>query len=110
MKTLRRLWHSNRIALIGFVIAALAVAFFAVRMLAFTIYFADPAHRLGPIMGWMTPGMVARTRHLPPEAVAEALGLDPAAPRRKTLGEIAAERGVPLEVLIEPLQSLLERP
>ncbi|WP_372840165.1 hypothetical protein [Phaeovulum sp.] len=110
MKTLQRLWRNNRIALIGFVIAALAVAFFAVRMLVFTIYFADPAHRLAPIRGWMTPGMVARTRHLPPEVVADALGLDLTGPRRKTLNEIAAERGVPLEVLIAPLLPLLEQP
>lgn len=110
MKRLRRLWRQRPVALIGFVIAALAVVFFAVRMLVFTIYWADPAHRDRPPEGWMTPGMVARTRHLPSEVVAEALGLDSEAPRRMTLAEIAAERGVPLEVLIAPLLPLLARP
>ena len=110
MKRLRTLWRQRPIALVGFVIAALAVVFFAVRMAVFTIYWADPAHRDGPIEGWMTPGMVARTRHLPPEVVAEALGLDRSAPRRMTLAEIAAERGVPLQALIAPLLPLLERP
>ncbi|MDP1668322.1 hypothetical protein [Phaeovulum sp.] len=110
MKTLRRLWRNNRLALIGFTLAAFAVLFFAARMLVFTIYWSDPAHRDGPIEGWMTPGMLARARHLPPEAVAEALGLDRDQPRRMTLAELAAERGVPLEVLLAPLLPLLTPP
>lgn len=109
MKKLRRLWRTNRLALIGFTLAAAAVLFFAVRMLVFTIYWADPAHRDRPIEGWMTPGMVARTRHLPPEDVARALGLDRDLPRRTTLAEIAAQRGVPLEALIAGLLPLLEQ-
>ncbi|PKP71067.1 MAG: hypothetical protein CVT82_03655 [Alphaproteobacteria bacterium HGW-Alphaproteobacteria-4] len=110
MNTLARLWRTNRWALIGFLLAAVAVLFFAVRMLVSTIYWADPAHRNGPIEGWMTPGMVARSRHLPPEAVADALGLDRGTSRRTTLAEIAAARGVPLEALITPLLPLLAQP
>jgi len=110
MNRLRRLWRRRPIALIGFAVAALAVAFFAVRMVVFTAYWADPAHRDSPIEGWMTPGMVARSRHLPPEAVAEALGLDHTAPRHMTLAELAAERGVPLDALLAPLLPLLEQP
>jgi len=110
MNTLRRLWQTNRLALIGFALAAVAVVFFAVRMLVFTVYWADPAHRAGPIEGWMTPAMLARTRHIPPEAVARALGLGRDVPRRTTLAEIAAERGVPLQALIAEILPLLEQP
>ncbi|MBW6507126.1 MAG: hypothetical protein K0B00_10310 [Rhodobacteraceae bacterium] len=110
MRTLARLWRTNRWEVIGFGLAAVAVLFFATRMLVSTIYWADPAHRFGPIEGWMTPGMVARSRHLPPDVVADALGLDRGQLRRMTLTEIAAERGVPLDELLAPLLPLLPRP
>lgn len=76
----------------------------AVRTTVFALYWADPAHRDAPIEGWMTPGYVAHSWHLPHDAMAEALALEPGSGRPRTLDEIAAARGVPLEALIAQIE------
>ncbi len=63
--------------------------FFAVRLLMFTVYWADPEHRGQPLEGWMTPGYVAHSYDLSPEVVRDALELDPGDEKRRTLAEIA---------------------
>ncbi len=89
---------------------ALAVAgFFAVRLTLFTIYWADPAHREQRIEGWMTPGYVARSWDVDPEAIRAAL---PAPPEtrpgaRPTLAQIAADEGIALPDLITSLQAAI---
>lgn len=110
MKTLKRLWKTNRVALIGFVLAAAAVAFFTLRIVVATLYWSNPAHRQQTPEGWMTPGMVARSWHLPRETLAEVPGIAASGERGLTLNEIAARRGIPLSALIAEMMTVLQRP
>jgi len=95
-------WH-----VIGFVLALVAVSFFAVRFVVSAIYWADPAHRAQSPEGWMTPGYIARSWHLDREAVAAALALDIKQERGLTLAELARARGVPLHDLLAELAAAL---
>ncbi|RME13786.1 MAG: hypothetical protein D6801_10515 [Alphaproteobacteria bacterium] len=96
-----RMWRAAPVATVVLALALAAFAVFAGRSVAFWVYWHDPAHREQVISGWMTPGYVAHSWHVPREVVLKALDL-PAAPpkRRMSLDEIAAERGVPTEELI----------
>jgi hypothetical protein len=87
--TIKLLWRDNKLLFSGFVLALAVMVFFAVRSIAFWVYWADPAHRNQDIQAWMTPRYVAHSWHVPPEFVGEALGLKPGS-GRTTIGEVAA--------------------
>lgn len=93
----RTLWRKHRLLFPAFVVALLVTAFFAVRLLVFTVYWADPAHRGQPLEGWMTPRYVAHSYHLSPEVVRDVLDLDPGDGKRRTLAEIAEASDLTLE-------------
>lgn len=87
---------------------ALAVTlFFAVRVVLFTIFWSDPAHRDQPIDGWMSPGFVSHSWHVPPEVIGQALELPPPDDRHLSLDEIAEQRGVPVASLIDSLDAAI---
>ena len=92
----------------AFACALALTLFFAVRLVLFSIYWADPKHREQPIAGWMTPGFVAHSWHVPREVMLDLLGPPPeGAPKRPTLDDIAAERGVPVEDLIAEIEAAI---
>lgn len=64
------------------------------------VYWADPAHRDRPIEGWMTPRYVVQSWGLPPEIVTEALGDGPMPGKRRTIEDLAADRGISVEELV----------
>ncbi|WP_323764990.1 hypothetical protein [Marinovum sp.] len=101
------LWRDNKLLLAGFVLALAVMAFFAIRTVAFWIYWADPTHRNQAIEPWMTPRYVAHSWHVPPEVVAEALDLRPGS-GRITLAEIAARDGVSLEEIAARVVAAIE--
>lgn len=107
VQTLGRLWQSHRVALIAFMLALVAVSFFAIHFLVSAIYWADPAHRAQSPEGWMTPFYIARSWHLDREVVAKALALDFKQERGLTLAELARARGVPLHDLLAELAAAL---
>lgn len=94
-----QLWERNRMGLIAFVLAASVSLFFILRLGIFWIYWSDPAHRGQPIEGWMTPGYIAYSHHVPRGLIAEALGLTPGRHPHKTLEDIAEESGRTVEEL-----------
>jgi len=108
MSALGHLWRHHRVALVAFVLAALVTLFFAVRMLVFTLYWADPVHHHQPLAGWMTPHYIARSWHVPPEVVIGALGTDPQRGKPRSLAEIARERGLPLSDLTAAVQTAID--
>ena len=57
----------------------------------------------------MTPGYIVRSYGIAPEVMAQTLGLDPGSARGKTLEEIAATQGVPLDRLLEAVQAVVTR-
>ncbi|MEY3308092.1 MAG: hypothetical protein RLZZ413_2130 [Pseudomonadota bacterium] len=63
----------------------------------------------GPVQAWMTPGYIVRSYGIAPEVMAQTLGLDPGSARGKTLEEIAATQGVPLDRLLEAVQAVVPR-
>jgi hypothetical protein len=105
---LRRIWQAAPVAtvILG---GALAVSlFFAVRLVAFWIYWADPAHRDQAIEPWMTPGYVAHSWGVPREIAFEALGLPPAPGGPRSMADLAAERGVSVAELARDLQAAID--
>jgi hypothetical protein len=102
----RWVWKEHRIATLVFGTAVAVAVIFAVRLVAFWIFWANPAHRKMAPEGWMTPGYVAMSWDVPREVVGEALGLE--AGKRRALEDIAAERGVHLSDLIADLQAALD--
>lgn len=63
----------------------------------------------GPVQAWMTPGYILRSYGIAPEVMAQTLGLDPGSARGKTLEEIAAAQGIPLDRLLEAVQAVVPR-
>ncbi len=89
----------------AFLLAAALTVMFTIRTVAFTIYWANPAHRDQPIEPWMTPRYVAHSWDLPPERVAAALGLEPGSARGLSLAEIAASGGLSLEEIEQRIRA-----
>ena len=96
MSALGRLWRHNRLALLAFVAATALTVFFTARMMVFSVYWADPAHHNQAIAGWMTPRYIARSWHVPPEAIETVTGGRPGTGHPRTLDQIAADAGVPM--------------
>lgn len=91
-----------------FVAGVAATLFFAVRLFLMTVYWSDPVHRDQTIAGWMTPGYVAQSWHVPREVVGGALGLDPQSDERGlTLSALAKARGVEPQSLTEALEAAI---
>jgi hypothetical protein len=104
------LWRHHRILVLICALGAAASLFFAVRLVVFWLYWANPDHHRAPLEGWMTIGYVARSWKVPPEVL-----LDLAAPGQRggrplTLADIAAAGGEPLSALIDRLESALPPP
>ncbi|WP_172294127.1 hypothetical protein [Pseudoruegeria sp. HB172150] len=82
--------------------AALALTlFFLVQGALHAMYWSDPAHRDEQIAGWMTPGYVAHSWHVPRDVMIAAIGAgDPGKGERPTLDSIARDQGISTDELI----------
>ena len=97
---IRQHWQHNRLALIGFGVALIAVLYFGFQTLTHALYWNDPAHQDQALAGWMTPRYVAQSYAVPPEVFGPALFLDPdQKPRRLSLDRIADDNDVSLDEL-----------
>ncbi len=110
MRMIRRMWTAAPIATAILGLALVATAFFAVRLVAFWIYWSDPAHRDQVIEPWMTPRYVAHSWHVPREVMVEALGqdLEQGNGGPPNLARLAAERGVTTAELITVIEAAIE--
>ena len=93
----RTIWRKHRFLSIAFIAALVVTAFFAARLVVFSLYWAEPSHQEQPVEGWMTPRYVALSHDLPPGVVREALDLEPVEGERHTLEEIAESSSLTLE-------------
>ncbi|MEZ5779431.1 MAG: hypothetical protein R3E44_13810 [Paracoccaceae bacterium] len=109
MRALAHLWRDHRIAFLAFLAAATVSLFFAGRLIVFTVYWSDPAHRDQRPAGWMTPGYIARSWHVPRDDLGRELGLAPAPGKAQTLADIARARGQPLAEVIADIEAALTR-
>lgn len=105
-ETIRTLWRSNKILVIAFAVALALTVLFGIRTTAFLIYWSN--HQNVPVAGWMSPGYVAKSYRVDIETVRKSLGLDPDTRDRRPIGRIAADRGVPAEVLIRQVNEALK--
>lgn len=97
----------RRLLKAGFGVALVVTLYFAFQ-LGQTAFHWDQARNRQDLEPWMTPRYVAHTRRVPPEVIGAALGLSPdAPPRRMTLREVAALRGVPVEELMRALDAAI---
>jgi hypothetical protein len=107
MSVLGQLWRDHRVAFLAFLTALAVTLFFAVRFVAFALYWSDPAHRDQVPEAWMTPGYVARSWHVPRGDLLRALDLPSASDRPRSLAEIAAERGIPVATLLDEVATAI---
>ena len=102
---LARLWHEQRLVLIAFALAVGLTAFFGGRMVVRALYWSNPAHHRQMPEPWMTPGYLARSWHLPNGALDAVLG--PRDGGRRSLEEIARDRGIPVAQLLDDVAAVL---
>ena len=105
MSALRYFLTKQPIAFAVFAAAALIMVFFAVKFLLHVGRFHDPVQQNQPLEAWMRPRYVAMSYDLPPQVLAEVLGIGPP-PKEKdreplTMADIAEAQGVDLETLTE---------
>lgn len=103
---IRRARRAPRLAL-ALAVALLVAAVFALRLTHAALNWHEVPHDQS-IESWMTPRFVVRSWDVPPELVAETLGIDrDGIGRRVTLQALADERGMPPERLIDVLETAI---
>ena len=105
-KRIAILWQRHRLLMIAFAIAATLTLFFALRMVMFALYWADPTHRQQPPEPWMPLRYVAYSWDVPPRELAAALGLQPDARMPLTIADITRMTGLSPEEIEARLKAL----
>lgn len=104
----RKIWAAAPVATVILLAGAAIGAFFVVRLVAFSIYWHDPANRDQALAGWMTPGYIAHSWHVPREVVLDALKAPPPPGGHPlNLYELSDLLGVPVADLIAALDSAI---
>lgn len=100
MTTLKHLWGEHRLALIAFIAALGALAYFSFTTLAAFIYWNDPAHQEQALADWMTPRYVGQSYNLPREVIEDVFFIERGnEPPRMRIGTIAAANDMTLDDL-----------
>ncbi len=103
-----RLWRSRPFLTTAFLLACALTLFFAVRFVVQAVYWSS--HQEEPVQPWMTVGYVARSWGLDPRELDALAGLP--MPEEKghsqPLSEIAKDRKVPVEVVIEAVETAVD--
>lgn len=102
-----KLIKAHPIAAPGFLLACVAVAFFAVQLLSGMMYWSDPEHREVTPQAWMTPRYIAHSWEMDPKDLGKALQMPKPAKERPTLSYIAKQRGITVEEVIAEVTAYL---
>lgn len=89
---------------LGLLVALMLAGFFLVRSVAVLSGWGPDPER--PVEGWMTPRYLVRIYDLPPDLVAETLGIAAGSAPREPLEAIARRRGIPLADLLAAVEGL----
>ena len=103
--TIRFLWREHRLLFLAFAVALALAVLFAGRTTVYYIYWAN--HRDAPLQGWMTIGYVAHSYSVDRDELRQALGLDSPDRDRRTLTQVAAQRGIPISQLIAEIEAAI---
>ncbi len=104
----KRLWAAAPLATVVLGLALTAAGLFAVRGVAFWVYWSDPARHEQAIEPWMTPGYIAHSWRVPRGVVIEALDAPVPPPDGPiNLDELAALRGVTVDDLIAEAEAAI---
>ena len=107
MKKHLAIWRKHPFLTSGFVIALGFLIFFATRMILFTIYWSDPAHRDQVIAGWMTPSYVVHSWRIPDQLMKDTIGPKPDRARPK-ISDFARDQGITTEALITKIEDAIK--
>jgi hypothetical protein len=102
---MKRLGRRQWIVVIAFLLAVSVAGLFAVRTARHALYWSR--HRDEAIRPWMSVPYVARSYHVPPPMLYQALGLSPKPHDRRPLRDIAREQDRPVEALTAELQKAI---
>jgi hypothetical protein len=104
-----RLWRSRPILTTAFFLACALTLFFAVRFVVQAVYWSS--HQEEPVQPWMTVGYVARSWGLDPREIDGLAGLPTPDVKghSQPLAEIAKDRGVPVETVIDAVESAVDK-
>ncbi len=105
MRRLIGTWRRHKVLVTALAMALALTLFFAVRLVVFTIYWSDPAHRDQAPEGWMTPGYVQNSWNISPEALRAAIGPAARPGERQTLDQIARRQDEPVEAVIRRIEA-----
>jgi hypothetical protein len=101
-----RIKRLYRLAPLATVLLGLSLVLLLVFSTRFVLHLRDPRPPADmAISGWMTPGFVAHSWHVPPEVMAAALDMERKPGKPKTLDQIAQDRGIPVEQLIQMIEA-----
>lgn len=102
----KHLWHVAPVATALLSISIILLLVFTLRLTMF--FLRPPQPKDVTIEPWMTPGFVAHSWHIPPDVMAAVLQIDPGkGGRMQNLDHLAAERGIPVEELIQRIEDAI---
>lgn len=99
-------WH-QWLVIVAFFLVLAFTGLHAFRAIRYASYWSH--HRDEPIHAWMSVGYVARSYHVPPRVLYEALGLQPTPRDRKPIRQIAHEQNRSVHEVIGVLQEAIVR-
>mgnify|MGYP006921637866 CR=1 FL=1 len=106
--SVKRLWAAAPIATLVLALALAAAGLFAVRGVAFWVYWSNPARHEQAIEPWMTPGYIAHSWRVPREVMVKALAMPVPPPNGPiNLEDLADMRGVRVETLIAEAEAAI---
>ncbi len=107
MRKLLKIWRAAPLASAILGLALIAAAWFAVRGIAFWIYWNDPAHQFQEVRGWMTPGYIAQSWDVPIPVVRDAIGLENGDHRIGAIDRYAVREGLSTDALIAEIEAAI---
>jgi hypothetical protein len=107
IKRLQGLWRARPILTSAFLLACALTLFFAGATVYRAAYWA--MHREEPVSAWMTVGYIGHSWGLDPRELDARAGLPMPTVKGhpQTLGEVARDRGVPVETLIADVEAAI---
>jgi hypothetical protein len=106
MRAIRTIFLRHPLLTSAFALALLVTLFFGGRLIVSAIYWS--AHQQEAVRPWMTVGYVGRSWGVQPRRIDEVAGLPvPVNGKPLTLEDIAQQRGVPVQEIIEQVEAAI---